>query len=436
MKKQFAIISITLCGVLAILALGSCRNVMEKADDSSQKLWEPSLSADKIVVISDIHLGIDDSMSENVENKPILINFLKRLQKTKDVRELVIAGDFLDEWYLALDYPAYPDSSDFYRKVIANNKEVFDELKNVMASGIKLVYIVGNHDMLLESGVLNEALPGIVQARDGKGLGVYYTGDRNEIVIEHCHRYDVFSAPDTITNKEITGGETTLPPGYFFARIAASWVIQGRLDIQRDYPVITAAPDKNTDSDQYDAYLYHRVLGTALSAVTPNEGFADKVLGMDIDGYHGHYSIQDLYPVLGADESITAPVLYKNFQRTWDERQRVNSVKVKNSFEQAVTGALDSGFYFEQAKVQYLQNPDENISVVVFGHTHIPVFEKMESGKFYINDGTWIDHNSNAPFTRTFAVITTGEANNAALYTYNANGTLTDISIKVRDSGS
>lgn len=430
MKKKFAIIPITLCAMLAALTLGACRNVAENTDDSSKALWEPSPEADKIVVISDIHLGIDDSFAEIVENKPILIDFLKRLQKTKDVRELVIAGDFLDEWYLALDYPAYPDSSDFYRKVIANNKDVFDELKNVMASGIKLVYVVGNHDMLLESGVLEEALPGIVQARDSKGLGVYYTGNRKEIAIEHCHRYDVFSAPDTITNKELAGGETTLPPGYFFARMAASWVIQGRPDIQRDYPVITTVPDKNTDPDQYGAYLYHKVLGSALSAVTPNEGFADKVLGMDIDGYHGHYSIEDLYPVLDADGSINAPVLYKNFQRTWDERQQINNVKVKNSFTQAVAGALDTGFYFEQAKAQYLENPDENISVVVFGHTHIPVFEKMENGKFYINDGTWIDHNSNAPYMRTFAVVTTGETNNAALYTYNADGTLTDISIK------
>lgn len=61
-----------------------------------------------------------------------------------------------------------------------NNQTVFDELKNVMASGIKLVYVLGNHDMLLESGMLDEALPGIVQPRDSKGLGVYYTGETAE----------------------------------------------------------------------------------------------------------------------------------------------------------------------------------------------------------------------------------------------------------------
>ena len=57
----------------------------------------------------------------------------------------------------------------------------------------------GNHDMLLKSGIMDEALPGIVQARDVEGLGVYVTGDRQEIAIEHSHRYDVFSAPDSVS---------------------------------------------------------------------------------------------------------------------------------------------------------------------------------------------------------------------------------------------
>ena len=55
---------------------------------------------DKVVVVSDIHLGILDKFSENVKNRSVFIGFLKRLEKTADVGELVIAGDFLDEWYL------------------------------------------------------------------------------------------------------------------------------------------------------------------------------------------------------------------------------------------------------------------------------------------------------------------------------------------------
>jgi len=63
-------------------------------------LWEIGETRNKVVVISDIHLGINDAYSEINDNVPVLIEFLQRLQVTTDVSELVIAGDFLDEWFL------------------------------------------------------------------------------------------------------------------------------------------------------------------------------------------------------------------------------------------------------------------------------------------------------------------------------------------------
>ncbi|MFO1211638.1 MAG: hypothetical protein U1E74_03295 [Paenacidovorax caeni] len=64
-------------------------------------LWAADAVRNKIVVISDIHLGIEDRYTETLKNRPLLIKFLQCLQNTKDVRELVIAGDFLDEWFFA-----------------------------------------------------------------------------------------------------------------------------------------------------------------------------------------------------------------------------------------------------------------------------------------------------------------------------------------------
>ena len=85
-----------------------------------------------------------------------------------------------------------------------------------------------------------------------------------------------------------------------------------------------------------------------------------------------------------------------------------------------------------QAKAQYLTNPDENVDVVVFGHTHVPAYQDMGEGKYYINDGTWIDHNTDYPdATRTFAVITTGDKTMPALYKFMEDGSLSDISKSV-----
>ena len=420
---------------LALLTIGCSSNTGASVSDAPEgvaALWEAGGTRDKIVVISDIHLGIDDSYTEMVKNRPLLIEFLRHLQSTTDVRELVIAGDFLDEWFLPVYYPSYTDESQFYKDVIANNQSVIDELNNVIDSGIKLVYVPGNHDMTLEAGVLQEAIPNIVQARDTKGLGAYHTGDRNEIVIEHGHRYDVFSAPDTVTNAELCGNDDTiLPAGYFYARYAATWVLEGRPTVEKDLPVVTDVPDK-TDTDQYGAYIYYSLLKGISSRMTPNESLDEKIFDMHIAGFDDAYTYLDFYPAQQEDGTISAPVLFKNIQRSWAERQTLNNIKVPNSFIEAVAGTLDWEYYLEQAKAQYLDNPDENVDVVVFGHTHVPSYQDMGDGRYYLNDGTWIDNNTDYPdATRTFAVITTGNKDMAALYRFTEDGSIIDIGASI-----
>lgn len=428
MHKRITLLTATLFLLAALLT--GCAGAGTAESTSAAPLWKAGTTADKTVVISDLHLGIYDSFAEDVANRPQLVHFLKQLQATSDVKELVIAGDFLDEWYLPMDYPSYASSNLFYRRVIANNQDVFDALKGVMQSGITLVYVPGNHDMLLASGVLDQTLPGIVQARDVEGLGTYYTGTDDNIAIEHGHRYDAFSAPDTLTNAVLTGnGKTILPPGYFYARYAASWVTEGRPAVEKNYPVITAVPDP-ADADQTNAYLYYRVLAAELGRMTPTEAFDAKCFNLKIGGFAAAYSVEDFYPVLQADGTISAPTLFQNFQRTWEERQDLNQVAVKVDFKQSVLGALGYSFLQSQAETQYLDNPDRQVDVVVFGHSHIPQYLARSDGKIYINDGTWVDNNTSDPqgTSRTFAVITQGDAPTAALYQYDADRGAADIS--------
>ncbi|MHC1785808.1 MAG: metallophosphoesterase [Christensenellales bacterium] len=429
MKKTFLSLLLMISMVFspALFTAGSAAQA--ETPENILALWEAGETRDKIVTISDIHLGIEDRYSETVENLPLLIQFLKRLQNTRDVRELVIAGDFLDEWYLPVYYPRYTDQRQFYMDVIANNQDVIDELNHVIDSSIKLVYVIGNHDMTLEAGILQEAIPGIVQAVDAKGLGAYYTGDRKEIVIEHGHRYDVFSAPDTVTNAELAGNdETIFPAGYFYARYAATWVLEGKPVIAKDLPSVSKVPDK-TDTDQFGAYLYYSILKTVSSRMTPKEAPEDKIFDMRVSGFDDAYSFLDFYPAQQEDGTISAPVLFCSIHRTWDERQAINKVKVPNSFIEAVAGTLDWRYFSGQAETQYLSNPDESVDVVVFGHTHVPVYDDLGGGKYYINDGTWIDDNTDRPeATRTFAVITTGEVTTAGLYRYLEDGSVSDVS--------
>lgn len=420
---------------LAMFNTGCSSNSSPSVSDgpkSAAALWDAGHTRNKIVVISDIHLGIDDNYTETLKNRTLLIEFLRHLQNTKDVRELVIDGDFLDEWFLPVYYSSYTDERKFYKDVIAKNQSVIDELNKVIDSGIKLVYVPGNHDMLLEASVLEEAIPNIVQARDAKGLGTYYTGDRHEIAIEHGHRYDVFSAPDTVTNAELCGNKgTILPAGYFYARYAATWVLEGRPTVKKDLPVVTDVPDK-TNTDQYGAYIYYSLLKDISMRMTPKESLDKKIFDMHIAGFDDAYTYLDFYPAQQKDGTISAPVLFKNIQRTWGERQKVNNVKVPNSFIEAVAGTVNWEYYFRQAKAQYLEKPDKVVDVVVFGHTHVPKYRNMGNGKYYLNDGTWIDNNTDYPnATRTFAVITTGNNDTAALYRFAEDGSVIDIGASV-----
>ncbi|NCB33110.1 MAG: metallophosphoesterase [Erysipelotrichia bacterium] len=395
-------------------------------------LWETGDERNKIIVISDLHLGIDDEYSETVANRPLLVQFLRRLQSTSDVRELVIAGDFLDAWFLPVYYPSYTDETQFYKKVIANNQTVIDEMNRVAESGISLVYVPGNHDMTLEAAVLQEAIPKLKQARDAEGLGYYCTGDRQEIAIEHGHRYDVFSAPDTVTNAELCGNDQTiLPAGYFYARYAATWVLGGRPTVEKQLPTVTDIPDAS-DTDQYGAYIYYSLLKNISERMTPNEALDEKIFDMHIAGFDNSYTYLDFYPCQQEDGTISAPVLFRNVQRTWTERQKINGVKVPNGFLEAVAGTIDWDYYFQQAKTQYLENPEENIDVAVFGHTHVPALKDAGNGACYVNSGTWVDHNTDYPdATRTFAVITTGEQDKIELMSYEESGGLRDISTSV-----
>ncbi|MBI9095451.1 MAG: metallophosphoesterase [Sphaerochaeta sp.] len=432
-KRLLSYFSVALL-VMTFVGCSSLSKQDTAASAGVQPLWVAGDTRDKIIVLSDLHTGFEDAYAEILQNRPYLIEFLQRISVTSDVREVVLNGDILDEWFLPLSFVEI-DRGDFYRKNIENNKDLIAVFKEVMDAGINLVYVVGNHDMSVNIQYIEEAIPGMIVCSQNLGVGLYRTGDRNEILIEHGHRYDVFSAPDTITNAHLTNGPTMFPPGYFYARFAADWVLKGRPPYMADLPVIETVPDRVNDPDQFGAYAYYRTMATVFKNITPTDGIEDKLLDVRIDGYNDTYSIQDLYPVRNEQGEISAPVLFPNYQRTWEERQKANGVKVYSSFAAASLGALDGEYFESQARAQYeVDNAQSDTSVVLFGHTHVPMFYDYGNGHYYVNTGTWIDHNSNykekdgSLLSRTFAVVTTGPSSTAVdIYQYQEDGRLRDL---------
>ena len=98
----------------SVFTMGSCSsnnddpvstNPFDNMSESSNN------ERDKIVIISDLHLGNDLAYSENVKHLKRLEEFLGEVRSSGTVKELVIGGDMFDEWYIPTRSETYPGGS-------------------------------------------------------------------------------------------------------------------------------------------------------------------------------------------------------------------------------------------------------------------------------------------------------------------------------------
>lgn len=385
----------------------------------------------QILIISDLHLGVDDRFAETSRNKPALIDFLTQVNDSANIKELVIAGDLFDGWFLPMDFVLPDTQSAFFDKVAANNKAVVDVINAIIQGGkIQVAYVPGNHDILLTEADVQRIFPGIKQARaDIQGLGTYNTGANSEISIEHGHRTNFFCAPDPISNRDITdNGTSVLPPGYFFTRIATSSVVEGEPQSGNTFPQVTANPN---DASQNSLYVYSQVWKNLMAKLPVKEKATDPIIKTHIDGYTQDYAIDDLFPQQNSSTGKVELKLFNGIQDSWDQRQTINGVKAKIPVDTAMMKAIDNGFTDSQAKRQFF-DLDETQRIVVFGHTHvaqlIPFTNLKNKKTIYANSGTWLDHGQGFP-TMTFVVITPAKPGSAPqlvnLYQYSVDKSVT-----------
>lgn len=110
---------------------------------------------DKIYFISDVHLG-SGTESQNEERERYLLDFLRSIRGTATM--LYIVGDLFDFWFE-------------YRTVVpSRSAKVLFELYNLVQSGTKVIYIVGNHDFWLGSYI--EKQVGIEIVRDATEIEI------------------------------------------------------------------------------------------------------------------------------------------------------------------------------------------------------------------------------------------------------------------------
>lgn len=362
-----------------------------------------------IVVVSDMHLGADTAYAECKKNVGQLAKLLQQIRVSENVKELVIAGDLIDEWFVPATTDTYKgkDQSDFVRRIAVTNKVVFDVLNQIIQEAkIKVTYVPGNHDLTITTENISLILPGINQARDNKlGLGTYSPDDFPQLAIEHGHRYNFFCAPDPYSNQDIAPG-TIMPPGYFFTRMAALHVIQKCKTSGDNLLIVT--PNASGDESQKLAYKYWQNWAWSIKMLPIENKFNEKVIVTNVNGFNKPYSIDDLVPFQTTPGGFIDMKLFKGIQENWDKRQTYNNVAVHNQTDRSIDSVATSSEIDYQAQVQYFLNSKSDKRIVVFGHTHDPKIITSLNYKnqksIYANSGTWID--SNAHKTMDFVVIT------------------------------
>ncbi len=100
MKKIYYLL--LLIAVTFPFSLVSCNNTDEEITSNPfDSISKGNINGrNKIVVISDLHLGNDLSYSENVKHLKRLEEFLTEVRSSTTIKELVLNGDILDEWYI------------------------------------------------------------------------------------------------------------------------------------------------------------------------------------------------------------------------------------------------------------------------------------------------------------------------------------------------
>ena len=95
----------------------------------------------KVYFISDIHFGMESKERESLKETQ-LVSLLDSIRK--DASHLIILGDLFDYWFE-------------YKRVIQKGYyRLFGKLSELSKSGVKIIYLIGNHDFMHRDFFRNE----------------------------------------------------------------------------------------------------------------------------------------------------------------------------------------------------------------------------------------------------------------------------------------
>lgn len=368
-----------------------------------------------ILCISDIHMGEYRAVTNNYcwfsENNTALADLLDLVLTTPVVKQVVILGDLFDEWVIPYRFAPFDsaagvhDSRGYFLSVANSpvNAPVLSKLRAIAASNdIQLIYVPGNHDMLLTRQVLEEIIPGVVWKGTVPAIGEYLPVD--EIIMEHGHRFDFFNCPQPLVN---TGH--MLPPGFFVSRLQA--------ECSRTHPgtILKESSDAGGSLEFNVAWRLALDYLEIQYNMKVNEDSVNIAMS-GIDGYTSPFSYNSAKNMYATD-----------IETNWNATQAANQVPVNLPVLMAILDGQSD--LFTAVGLEYFSPlSPKKYQMAVFGHTHNPELKVFPSGKhytsIYANTGSWVNASMSKYKVRTFVMIWPGKWTGSdldivSLYQYN-----------------
>jgi UDP-2,3-diacylglucosamine pyrophosphatase LpxH len=342
----------------------------------------------KIILISDIHFSDSTSAKEGYtqinNNIPLLNSFLSEKFNDHSIKEVILLGDIFDDWHCPPENNPLSEaiSTEEHLKEIANaenNRESINLLRQIASSGtVKLTYVSGNHDMLIEANVLKEIIPNI------NFEGEVYRLNNGEIIAEHGHRYDIFNARNSFSQSG-----HILPLGFYITRTAVKKNKERKLT------------QKQVDLEKYTGTV--NLISSLLKAnANTVDIFNDDTIDFPMFVYklavlrywrHWNDDIQ-----MGGINDFLSPIPFKTVKTMYaftdDNWEKIKEKDVITDWGKSIWTSTKVTNFYPFAKQQYFENPKPSSkpNIVVFAHTHKSMLKKYSATKVYANTGSWIDN--------------------------------------------
>ncbi len=349
------------------------RTALTVAGGTAAALAAPALvraqsqARDRIVVISDVHIG-DNTPTvwyQRAFHEPFVIALFDHIVANAErVHELIILGDFVDFW----TYPPERRPPSF-AEIMAANPAIFApgaKLHEVLvALDGRVSYVAGNHDMSVTQSDLDTlSAPGDrrIMLRSGDVYLPAAAGGR--LACAHGHRWTMFNAPDARTRL------APLPVGHFATRSFCHMLTKTLLPGQTVADLADQGIPNGVDFTGLLRSVDASIIDTAID-------YASRSTGLALDA-----------PILlPSGDTTTLAEAKEIYGGVWSNWVADAGGGARGEIEAGKAALADvrNGTYLAWFAQRLALETGADLAV--FGHTHVPVTGLSKAFIDYVNTG-------------------------------------------------